>query len=331
MKVDAGLGLADAAASALDAETVGYDGVWSSEINHDPFLPLAVAAQATDRIQLGTAIAVAFARTPMTLAQLGWDLQTMSQGRFVLGLGSQVKAHITRRFGMPWSHPAARMRELVLAVRHVWTAWDEGTGIDFRGDFYEHTLMTPNFSPGPQRHGQPRVFVAGVGERMTQVAGEVADGYICHGFTTERYVREVTLPALRAGAERAGRSLGDVEISLPAFVATGTNEAELAASVAASKAQVAFYASTPSYRGVLELHGWGDLQGELNALAKQGRWAEMGAAIDDEVLAAFAIVGEPDTIAPELVRRWGGLVQRISVTAGVRDRPGALELLRSTP
>jgi probable F420-dependent oxidoreductase len=331
VKVDTGLGAGDPAASAREAEAAGFDGVWASEINHDPFLPLAVAASATDRVQLGTAIAVAFARTPMTLAQVGWDLQTMSGGRFVLGLGSQVKAHITRRFDMPWSHPAPRMREMVLAIRHIWTAWDDGTGIDFRGDFYNHTLMTPNFSPGPQQHGQPPIFVAGVGERMTQAAGEVADGYICHGFTTERYVREVTLPALEAGAAKAGRQLSDVEISLPAFVATGETEEQLAAAVAASRSQVAFYASTPSYRGVLELHGWGDLQGELNALTKQGRWAEMGDAIDDEVLRTFAVVGEPDAIVPEIVRRYGGLVQRISLNAAVRDRPAALDLLRSAP
>src|SRR3954452_21489262 len=204
MKVDGGFGIAGGGLSAAkdgaqEAERVGYDGVWSAETSHDPFFPLLLAAEHTESIELGTGIAVAFARNPMTLANIGYDLQAFSGGRFMLGLGSQIKAHITRRFSMPWSHPAPRMRELILAMRAIWDAWNNGTKLEFRGDFYTHTLMTPFFDPGPNPFGAPKVFVAAVGERMTEAAGEVADGMIVHAFSTERYIREVTMPAVERG------------------------------------------------------------------------------------------------------------------------------------
>ncbi len=258
MKVDTGIGgsLAGVAAAAATAEDEGFDGVVTAETAHDPFLPLTLAATTTSRIDLATGIAVAFARSPMTLAQTAWDIQDLSGGRLILGLGSQIRPHITRRFSMPWSHPAARMREFVLALHAIWDAFSGSARLDFRGDFYEHTLLTPFFNPGPIDAGKPRVFLAAVGERMTEVVGEVCDGMLVHGFTTERYLREVTVPALGRGAAAGGRDVSAVELSLPAFVVTGRDEATMAAAAAAVRSQIAFYGSTPAYRGVLELHGW---------------------------------------------------------------------------
>jgi probable F420-dependent oxidoreductase len=326
MLVDGGVGndLRTAGAQARELEEAGYSGVWTAETAHDPFLPLVLAAEHTERVELGTSIAVAFARNPMTLANLGWDLQYASQGRFVLGLGSQIKPHITKRFSMPWSSPAARMRELVLAVRAIWATWLDGAPLAFRGEFYSHTLMTPFFTPDPAQlapFGPPKIFLAGVGELMTEVAGEVCDGFICHGFTTERYLREVTLPALERGRAKVGRTMEGFEIVGPSFIVTGNDETELAAASSGTRQQIAFYGSTPAYRGVLDLHGWGDLQDELNSLSKQGRWAEMGDLVTDDVLDAFAVVGEPEAIAPELHRRFGDIVQRISFYAPYRSDP----------
>jgi len=323
MKVDGGIGtdLTKAGAEAKEREAAGYSGVWTAETAHDPFLPLVVAAEHTTDVELGTSIAVAFARNPMLLANLGYDLQAYSRGRFILGLGSQIKPHITKRFSMPWSHPAARMREMILAVRAIWDSWDNGTKLDFRGDYYSHTLMTPFFNPGPNPYGTPKIFLAGVGELMTEVAGEVADGFLCHGFTTERYLREVTIPALERGRAKAGKSLDGFEVVGPSFVVTGSTEEELASASKGTKQQIAFYGSTPAYKPVLDLHGWGGLQDELNTLSKQGKWVEMGDLIDDEILTTFAVVGEPETIGPELHTRYGDCIQRISFYAPYRSDP----------
>ncbi|MDZ7731741.1 MAG: LLM class F420-dependent oxidoreductase [Acidimicrobiia bacterium] len=324
MKVDGGLGAGPGdrtMASARDAEAAGYDGVWTAETSHDPFLPLLDAARATERLELGTGIAVAFARNPMTTAVTANDLQAASGGRFILGLGSQIRPHITKRFSMEWSHPAPRMREFVLAMRAIWDCWNHDQKLDFRGDFYTHTLMTPFFDPGPNPHGPPKVFLAGVGPLMTEVAGETCDGFLCHGFTTERYLREVTVPALERGLERSGRTLDDFEISGPAFVATGTTEEEMAKSIAGVKSQISFYGSTPAYRPVLELHGWGELQDELNALSKQGRWSEMADLVDDDLLHTMAVVAEPDGIAPELRQRYGDISDRIAFYAPYESDP----------
>jgi len=326
MKVDGGVSneLAKAAASAKETEAAGYDGAWSVETSHDPFLPLLLAAEHTEHLELGTSIAVAFARNPMTLANIGWDLQTYSKGRFILGLGSQIKPHITKRFSMEWSHPAPRMRELILAIRAIWDTWQSGTPLAFRGEYYTHTLMTPFFTPDRtdlDGFGVPKIFLAGVGEFMTEVAGEVCDGFICHGFTTERYLREVTLPALARGRAKAGKSMEGFEVVGPSFVVTGNNDAERAAADAGTRQQIAFYGSTPAYKGVLELHGWDGLHEELNALSKKGGWVEMGNLVTDDILNTFAVVAEPEQIAPELLRRYGDVIQRISFYAPYKSDP----------
>jgi probable F420-dependent oxidoreductase len=315
--VDGGIGFDPSGVieSARLAEQVGYDGIWSAETSHDPFLPLMLAAEHTERIRLGTGIAVAFARSPMTVAMTANDIQMASEGRLMLGLGSQIKPHIEKRFSMPWSHPAPRMREFISAIRAIWSCWSDGSRLAFRGQFYRHTLMTPMFDPGPNPFGNPQIFLAAVGERMTEVAGEVADGVLAHGFTTERYLREVTVPALERGLAAGGKVRADVQISYPGMVVTGADEAGFAAAAKAVKTQLAFYGSTPAYRPVLELHGWGDLQTELNTLSKRGAWDQMADLIDDDILGTFAVVGELDGIAAEVLRRFDGLVDRFSFYA----------------
>ena len=326
MKVDGGiaLDLNKAAESAKDAEAAGYSGAWTAETNHDPFFPLLLAAEHTQKIELGTSIAVAFARNPMTLANIGWDLQSYSKGRFVLGLGSQIKPHITKRFSMEWSKPAARMREMIMAIRAIWDTWENGTPLNFRGDFYTHTLMTPFFTPDRADlagFGTPKIFLAGVGELMTEVAGEVCDGFFYDTSTTEKYLREVTIPALERGRAKAGKTMDGFEIVGPSFVVTGANEKEMDAAANGTRRQIAFYGSTPAYRGVLETHGWGGLQDELNVLSKQGKWEEMGNLITDDILNTFAVVAEPEKVAPELLNRYGDVISRISFYAPYKADP----------
>ena len=292
-------------AAAAASEAAGYAGLWTGETQHDPFLQVLLAAEATERVTLGTSIAIAFGRTPMTLANTGFDLARYSHGRFVLGLGSQVKPHIERRFSMPWSHPAPRMREFVAALRAIWASWQDGVKLDFRGDFYTHTLMTPFFSPPPHEWGPPPVFLAGVGKLMTEVAGEVCDGFFFHAFTTPSYLREVTIPALERGRLAGGAaSLEGFTVAGPAFTCVGRNDEELEAAIRGTKEQIAFYASTPAYRGVLEHHGWGDLQPELTRMSKEGKWTEMADLIDDDVVRTFAAVGDVATVARQLRERW---------------------------
>jgi probable F420-dependent oxidoreductase len=247
----------------------------------------------------------------MSMAITANDLQRATNGRLVLGLGSQIKAHIERRFSMPWSHPAPRMREFVLAMRAIWSAWNEGTKLDFRGDFYTHTLMTPFFCPPPNPFGTPKVWLAAVGPHMTEVAGEVCDGMLVHAFTTERYMREVTIPALERGFRKAGRTREGFEVSAPLFVVTGTTEEARVEAARGTKQQIAFYGSTPAYRPVLDLHGWGEIGDELNTMSKRGLWVEMGDLVTDEILETFAVVAEPGDVAPMLRARYGPLVDRI--------------------
>jgi probable F420-dependent oxidoreductase len=304
--------------------------VWSAETSHDPFLPIAIGAGATSKLEFGTGITVAFARNPMTLAVLANDVQLLTEGRFMLGMGSQIKPHITKRFSMPWSHPAPRMRELILAIRAIWTTWETGDKLEFRGEFYTHTLMTPFFNPGPNPHGNPKILLAGVGEHMTEVAGEVADGFLVHGFTTERYLREKSLTALERGAVKNDKKVSDLIISYPGFVVTGTNDQEMEAAGDAVRQQIAFYGSTPAYRPVLELSGWGDLQPELNTLSKRGEWVKMGEMIDDDVLNAFAVVAPPDQVAAEVKRRFGDIVDRFSFYSPYKMDPDVFaEMLAS--
>ncbi|BBZ43074.1 LLM class F420-dependent oxidoreductase [Mycobacterium parmense] len=313
LKIDGGIPnrLARVADAAGALERDGYDGGWTAETSHDPFLPLLLAAEHTSRIELGTNIAVAFARSPMTVANVAWDLQAYSKGRFILGLGTQIQAHIEKRFGMPWSHPARRMREFVAALHAIWSAWNDGTPLRFEGDFYTHKIMTPMFTPEPQPYSAPKVFLAAVGEAMTETCGEVADGHLGHPMVSRRYLDEVTMPALQRGIERAGRDRSQVEVSCEVLVATGDNDAELARATAAVRKQIAFYGSTPAYRRVLDLHGWGDLHTELHRLSLEGKWDAMGSLVDDEMLSAFAVVGPAQTVADGLRARCAGRVDRV--------------------
>jgi probable F420-dependent oxidoreductase len=321
MKVDAmlrGTRPADLAAEAREREAAGIDGLWSYEGPHDPFLPLMPVAEHTSRVAVGTAIAVAFARNPMSMAYVANDLQVHSEGRFLLGLGSQVKPHIERRFAMPWSHPARRMREYVQALRAIWSAWNTGERLAFRGEFYSHTLMTPFFSPAPNPYGPPAVYLAAVGDQMTRVAGEVCDGLLPHAFTTERYLREHTLPVLEEGLAASGRTRAGFTIAFSGFVVSGSTEEEMARAARGVREQIAFYGSTPAYRPVLDLHGWGELGAELNRLSRgtdADRWQRMGELIDDEVLGTFAVVAEPDRLGAALLERFGGLVDRFTFYA----------------
>ncbi len=293
-------------------EEEGYDGAGTAEMNHDPFFPLLLAAEHSERIELQTGIAVAFARSPMILANLGHDLNAYSKGRFTLGLGSQIRAHITKRFSMPWGAPAPQMRELIQAMRAIWANWYDGEPLKFEGKYYSHTLMTPAFSPQDKEFGAPKVTLAAVGPIMTEVAGEVADGLIVHPFSNEKYIREVTLPALDKGLAKSGRSRDDVEIIYTPFVISGKDERTFEGQKAAAKNRLSFYGSTPAYKNVLGVHGWGGLQPELNAMSKQGKWQEMGDLITDDILEAFGVVGEPDTIVPEIKKRYGDFVDRTS-------------------
>jgi probable F420-dependent oxidoreductase len=315
MQIDAALTTTDltsvpSAAAAIEA--AGYDGVFSFEGQHDPFFPLLLAAEHTERVQLTTAVAIAFARNPMTLAQTAYDLQLASHGRFRLGLGTQIKPHIEKRFSMPWSQPVDRMRELVLAIRAIWDRWHTGAPLEFRGDFYRHTLMTPFFDPGPNPYGLPSIFLAGVGPRMTEMAGEVADGFIVHPFGTEQSLRELTIPALERGAVRGGRKLVDVEVAFPLMAVVADTDEQLERGREAMRPRLAFYGSTPAYKVILDVHGWGDLQPELNRLSKTGDWATMSSLITDEMVDAFSVQGTPDETGPKVRARYGDLVQRIS-------------------
>ena len=316
MKIDGAIGFGDAGQVEKQAkrlEEAGYDGAWCPETGHDPFLTLALAAEHTHTMELATGIAVAFARNPMNTAMMSNDLQSISRGRFILGLGSQIKPHIEKRFSMTWSHPAPRMREYILAMRAIWRSWNDGEQLNFRGEFYRHTLMTPFFNPGPNQYGTPKVFLAAVGPVMAEVAGEVADGLLVHAFTTEKYLREVTIPALEKGLDKVGKTRKDIEVAYPGFVITGDNEQQVESAIALVKAQVSFYGSTPAYRPVLEMHGWGDLQTELNRLSKQGQWAQMAELIDDDVLAAFSIRCTPEELPSKIAGRFGDVIDRFSM------------------
>ncbi len=304
--------LRDSVALAEAAEAIGFDTLWTSETQHDPFLPLGVAALHTRRIGLGTAIAVAFARNPMSTAYLAWDLQEASGGRFMLGLGTQVQAHIERRFGMPWGPPAPRLREFILAMRAIWDVWQNEAKLNFRGEFYKLTLMAPFFSPGPIEHPHIPIYIAAVNALMCQLAGELCQGLHVHPFHTTRYLREQIMPNVHEGLVKNGRVRGDIALSSSIFVVSGETVEELARVREEVRSQVAFYASTPTYSKVMDLHGWGEIRERLSSLAIRQRWAEMPALITDDILAQFALEGWPDEL-PALVRaRYRGLLDRVT-------------------
>ncbi|MEV6851156.1 TIGR03617 family F420-dependent LLM class oxidoreductase [Actinoplanes sp. NPDC051411] len=311
---------------AVEAEKLGYDGFGAAETRHNVFSSLALAARATSRIELQSSIAVAFARNPMTVAIDANDVQLISGGRFQLGLGSQVKPHIERRFAMPWGRPAARMEDFLGAVKAIWHAWATGERLAYRGEFYQHTLMTDFFNPGPNPHGNPPVLLAAVGERMTAVAGRVADGLLVHPLTSTRYLREKTIPAVTAAR---GGSLDGFMLGLSALVVLGADEESRRRADRAVRGQIAFYASTPSYRAVLDLHGWGDLAERLNAMSRRQAWDEMAGAIDDDVLDAFAVSGDAATVAAKLTERFTGLIDRISFYLPYEADPAEVAALHS--
>jgi len=311
----------DAGPMAVELEAIGFDGAYTFEGQHDPFLPLLVAAENTNNLELTTGVAIAFARNPMLLANLGYDLQLASKGRFILGLGSQIKPHIERRFSATWSKPAARMRDMVNAIKAIWHSWETAERLNYQGEFYQHTLMTHAFNPGPNPHGLPPIYLAGVGPKMTEVVGEVADGLLIHPFQTSNSLSELTLPSLALGAEKANRKKNDIAISCQLIMATGFNEEEFEINKLRARNQIAFYGSTPAYKPVLDCQGWGDLQPKLNALSKEGKWDKMGKLINDEILQTIAIVGTPAEVAIQIKQRCGNFERVCPVAYG-----GSMEL-----
>ena len=318
MKLDASLGtegncLREIDRTARAAEELGFAGLWTSETKHDGFLPLAIAANETRVIELGTSVAIAFSRSPMETAQTAWDLQQISDGRFVLGLGTQVKAHLTRRFSMPWERPAARLREYILALRAIWESFQTEGPLQFEGEFFRHTLMTPFFNPGPIEHPEIPVYIAGVNTRLARLAGETCDGFHVHPFHSPEYVRQTVTPAIAEGAERADRDPEQIALATSAFVISAENEEEAAEQRESVRAQISFYASTPTYRTVLEAHGWEEVGERLGKMAREKKWREMPRLITNEMLAAYAVEAAPDEIGPALKERYEGLIDRVAL------------------
>jgi probable F420-dependent oxidoreductase len=316
VKLDTQLGeynLAQVPAEAQRLERMGFDTLWSFETAHDPFLPLAFAAQATTRLQLGTNIAVAFARQPMELAMTAWDLQAASGGRFLLGIGTQVKAHIERRFSAVWDHPAPRIKDYILCMRAIWDVWQNGTKPNYAGPFYQYKLTTPFFSPAPIAHPRIPVYLAGVNPAMARAGGEVADGFHIHPMHSVRYLKEVLRPAIDEGAKTRGKRVDDLDLTAPVFVVTGETEEETRKVGRMVKEQLAFYASTPNYRAVLDLHGWAAAGEALNKKIRAGDFATLADGVSDEMLHTFALVAPPDQVPQALHQRLAGLVQRTSI------------------
>lgn len=327
MKIDAALLDApfdEIAATAGKLERMGYDGILSFEGQHDPFLPLSLAATGTERAELITGIAIAFARNPMVVAYMANDLQLISKGRFTLGLGSQIRPHIEKRFSETWSKPNARMREFIQAVRAIWRCWGEGEKLQFRGEFYTHTLMAPFFNPGPNPHGTPKIALAGFGPGMIRVAGEVADSWLVHPLHSPSYVREVAFRALDEGAAKAGRKRSDLEVSAQVITMVGTNDEEIERARNGARMQISFYGSTPAYKVMLDHHGWGDLQPELNRMTKEGRWAEMPGLIPDEMVDTIGVCGSPSEVGEKLRAR-NDFAQRTTMILYNEADPDAVE------
>jgi probable F420-dependent oxidoreductase len=318
MKLDASLGtrgdyLRSAGETARAAENLGFAGLWTSETRHDAFLPLAIAANETEGIELGTAVAIAFSRSPMEVAQTAWDLQDLSGGRFILGLGTQVKAHVKRRFSMPWERPVARLREYILALRAIWGSFRSEGPLSFEGEFYNHTLMTPFFNPGPIENPEVPIYVAGVNTSLARLAGELCEGFHVHPFHSPEYVRRTVQPAISEGAQRGGRDADEVELATSVFVVTGQSGAQIEEQREEMRAQISFYASTPTYRTVLEAHGWEEVGEQLCRLARDKRWEEMPDLITDEMLGAFAVEAAPGEVRDALEERYEGLIDRLAL------------------
>lgn len=315
MKFDASLlthDLTQMAALARFADENGFDGIWTFETAHEPFLPLVLAAEHSQRLTVGTSIAVAFPRSPMILAQIAWDLARFSKGRFILGLGTQVKGHNERRFGVKWERPVDKMREVILALRAIWDCWQNQTRLNFQGEFYQLTLMTPFFSPAPREYHRIPIFVAGVNRRMCQLAGELCDGFHVHPLHTARYLKEKILPNIETGLAKSRRTRSAIELSSSIFVIPTDDSARAAEFAAQARQQISFYASTPAYRPVFDLEGWGGVADELKALAARGRWSEMPALISDEMLERFTLRGSWAELPGRVLKKYHGLLDRVN-------------------
>jgi probable F420-dependent oxidoreductase len=302
-------GAIDSVKRAVD---MGYDGFFSTETQHDPFLPLALAGATEPDIDLGTAIAVGFPRSPMVTAMTAWDLARMTKGRFLLGLGTQIRPHIVRRFSTEWGQPGARLKDYILAMRAIWETWQNSVPLKYEGDFYNFSLMTPFFDPGPISNPDVPIYIAGVGPYLSALAGEVCDGFHVHPFHTTAYLDEVVLPNIAKGADSEGRSLDDVEMVSTVFVMTGRNDSEVEQAMGAIKQQISFYASTPSYRPVLDANGW-DFGDELHAMSKRGQWADMADVIPDEALFEIGVAAPVDKLGQAIKDRYGDRIQRVGV------------------
>jgi probable F420-dependent oxidoreductase len=324
MKLDTAMltpSLGAAVGEAKKAEAMGFDALWTAETSHDPFLPLVLAAEHTSRIKLGTAIAVAFPRSPLVLAQIGWDLQEQSGGRFILGLGTQVKGHNERRFGVKWEHPGPKLREMIQMIHAVWDCWQNGTRPSFAGKFYNFTLMTPFFNAGPIPYPRPPIYIAGVNEYMCRLAGELCDGFHIHPFHSIKYLDEVVFPNVTAGVQKAGRKSADVVMSSTVFVIAGDTPAEIEAAKGPVRQQISFYASTPAYVGVLEAHGWGEVGRRLTEKSKRGDWAGMAEEITDEMLDVYATTGTYAEIADKVQAKYAGYLDRVAFYFPMSDEP----------
>jgi probable F420-dependent oxidoreductase len=299
-------------ALARFADELGFDGIWTFETSHEPYLPLVLAAEHSERLSLGTSIAVAFPRSPTITAQIAWDLARYSKGRFILGLGTQVKGHNERRFGIKWERPVAKMRDYILAVRAVWESWQNQTRLDYRGEFYQLTLMTPFFSPAPHEYARIPIFVAGVNRGMCELAGELCEGFHVHPLHTTRYLQERILPSIESGLAKSARPRSAIELSSSIFVIP-TDDAEQAAKYETEvRQQIAFYASTPPYRPVFELEGWSDVADQLTALAARAEWSAMASLIDDDMIDRFALRATWAELPAQLRQKYSGLLDRVS-------------------
>ncbi len=303
-----------AAAAAVEASDLGYHGFFSSETQYDPFFPLAFAGAEATSLELGTAIAVAFPRSPMVTAMTSWDLARLSGGRFILGLGTQIRPHITRRFSTEWGNPGPRLRDYILSLKAIWDTWQNAAPMRYDGEFYKFTLMTPFFNPGPIPKPDIPIYIAGVGPYLSKIAGEVCDGFFVHPFHTAKYLDDVVIPNIEVGAGDTSRVLDDVNMAASVFIMTGDSQAEIEEAMEPVRAQISFYASTPSYRPVLEANGW-DFGDELNAMSKRGEWAEMPAVVPDEAVLEVGVAAPIDKLAEAIKTRYGDRLQRIGFYA----------------